>query len=79
MSKKLRKYTGWGVAYKLKGHLAIIIVPAKNEDEAIEIFEAMNLTVKRKNHVRHVSVYKYPGPEAEEMNWGKMMRPIEDV
>ena len=79
MSKKPSKYTGWGMTYSLFGQLTIIIVPAKNKNEAVEMLEALQLPVKDEKHIRHVSVYKYPGPKAKELDWDEMMRPIEDV
>lgn len=72
------KYIGFGMTYQLYGQLAITIVPANCKEEAGEMLEALQLPVKDYKHIRQVSIFRYPGPKADVLDWEKMMQPIQE-
>lgn len=75
MTKRDKKYIGYGVVFKTRGQKYITIVPAENKDDAIDAFLRLDFDIQNIAHVRRVCIMQYPGPlsvkRMEENNWDK--------
>ena len=78
MTKKGKKYVGWGTAWERAGIKAVIITNAKSKKAAVAKLETFLDTPESLADAKRVCVVLWPGPEgvkqAKPIDWQREMK-----